>query len=572
MCSAEEHESFRLYRGPLHSASSVPRSTSPVRQPLTDDSFVFGSSVEEVKEFFQREDDRSVAWNTWKRLLFQEDEKKKKHQQFSEANTVSKSLVPPALGKLAMKTKIPLTSSFSDREVARRNMKLLPPINSTISLAIVEQKLSDFRATVQTILDLIHPKQLAIVDGSPITLDTNALENRYDWLLHNSFSHVVDETSAVSQQKTKRTLTIASFSLPLDFSFLFSFFSFVPSVSALPSVMLMDYDVIEAAEKELRSLRFNLNLLKKLPKLNESEKKIIQSKIKDETTAIDSLLHPVDVMLKNSKHALNLIARLSFPYIEKINPVLLQIIERNDKELLSNDEATEEKRKRAKDLHKEKSAFLHLQSHVLRSATDIAKSRYRNTEISAHTFVVGLAVVAKFRFGVTSGFEDLDMLSQESVEGNLQFLGLLWEEFVTLLVTPLATAAVVITFMWFIFQEIQKYYLVRMIRRRPVKNNHTHIQRTKDMRRVVVFFLVVKAILFFFLPFLLVCLKSSQQPLKMWEIISYVTPSIRFQFGLFFVFFYLLLFFILYLLGILYDSVRPLPLVASQVNNNKKNN
>lgn len=570
MCLAEEQDSFRMYRGPLHSASSVPRSTSSARQPFSDVSFVFGSSVEEAKKFFKREDDLSVAWNSWKRLLFQEEEEKKKRQQFSEANTVSNSLVPPTLGKLAITTKLPFKSSFSDRQVARRNAKLLPPVNSSITLAIIEQKLSDFRATVQTIIDLIHPKQLAIVNASPVSVDTQALENRYDWLLHNSFSHVAEETSVASQQNAKRTFTIASFSLPQHLSFLFTFPSFVPSVRALPSVMLMDSDVIESAEKELRSLRYNLKLLKVLPSLNESEKQNIRRKIDDESTAIDSLLHPVDVMLQNSKYTLNLIARLSSPYIKKVNPVLLHIIERNEKELLSNDEATEEKRKQAKELHKEKSALLHLQSHVLRSAGDIAKSQYRNTDISAHTFVVGLALVAKFRLGVSTGFEDLDMLSKESLEDNLLFLGMLWEEFVALLVTPLAIATAVFTCIWFILQEIQKYYLVRKIRRRTVESNETRIQRTKGMRHIVIFFLVAKAILFIFLPFLLIYMKNRQQPVKLWEIIFYATPSIRFQFGVFFVAFYLLLFLTLHLLGVLYESVRPLPLVNSQADKKKK--
>lgn len=559
-------EPFPIFRKPLQSASTLLSSTSPGRQPSPLDSHLFGNSAGKANAFFKKEDEQYAAWETWKRLLLQEREAEKKRQQPSEGeSSIGKLQSPPALGKLAMQTKFPFRGNFSDRQVARRNKDLLIATSSNITLDNIEHTLSVFRSIVMTILDLVHPERLNIDPASPILQDNQTLEGRYAWFTRRTFSHLVKGLPDEVHPGNASQLSFSSF-----FSSPFTFLSFIPSTRILPSTILMDEDMIEAIEKELRTLRYYFQVIRVLPNLNKNEKDAILEKVKQEETTIDSLLRPVDQLLESSTYALRVVEKLSFPYIEKLHPLLIRTVERIEKELVRNDEATEEKRRRAKELAKEKTAFIHLQSRILRTSGDITKSRYRQKDISAPSFIVGLAMIAKYRLNATTGFEDLDLLLKEPLEGHLSAFGMLWEEFLSLLAIPLAASAAVVLVFHFIFDEIQRYWLKRAIRTSSSMTSPARKKIQRSARRFLFTISFIKAFVFITLPLIFVSAKSLGSSLKLWELLVFAPPRIRFSFAALFACFYLLLMFCQFLMKVLHESVRPSPRVVSTVNKAKK--
>lgn len=577
-CKAEELEPFSIFRAPLPSASELLPSGSLTRQSSPVESFIFENSVEKARAFFKREDDQYAAWEVYKKLLLHETEEEKKRKLSSEgegnrAGGGGKLHSPPSIAKLATQTKFPFKGEFTDRQVARRNTNLLMATGVNITLDNIEEILSVFTKTVKMVLDLIHPERLAIHEDSPILQDQHALESRYDWLAHHAFSNVVNEISPGkhTEDSNETVISTSSFPLSLLHSLRAASSLFLPSVKKLPSVMLMDEEIIEAVEKELRTIRYYYHVLTVLPNVDKAERDAILLKVKEEEAIVASLLHPVDELIERSRYALRVVEKLSSPYIEKLGPLLIRAIDRIEKELIHNDEATEEKRKRMKELLKEKTSLIHLQSRILRISGDITKSHYRKKDISAQSFIVGLAIIAKYRLNVSSGFEDLDIFPSLSLEGHLPALGMLWDEFVPLVGVPLVFATVAILVLDVILNEIRRSWLKRAIRSSPLLNIHERNRIKKKTRKFIFVIGFFKIFFFITIPCVLVYLKSVGNTLSLSEILAFSTPRVRMSFAALFASFYLLLFFFQFVIGVLHNSVRPFPQVISNSNKLKKN-
>lgn len=443
----------------------------------------FGHSREEDRVFYQKEDSRQVKWESWRALLLQEEEAERKRMANAQQENAGKGngaggAGSTLLSKLSMNSNFAKKDSFSDRQAARRTMEVLRIVGKNTTT--LEHKLSTFYMLVSQLANLL---QASDVYPEAALVDNTTLENRYKWLTDTVFAHSV----------------IPAALRPTSMSLL-------PSFKALPVMMLLDEAVIEAVERETKSFRYNLKIAKLMPHAvapsasdadstgedSEAKRKVEEERL---LSLVESALAPLEQMVQDSKHALKLVEKLSYPYLERLQGYVSSTIDHIEKTLLQNDEATEAKRQKAKELLKEKSGLLALQNQLIQTGNDIVKARYREKQISAHSFIVGLSLIAKYRFNQSSGFEDLDALPFV-VEDSIPSLGLLHSEFNSFLFFPLGLSIVTTVAAYLLVDEIRRFiinYAIKVTGEAKRKNTKPSVSK-KTIRMVLRFLVFLKGV------------------------------------------------------------------------------
>lgn len=491
----------------------------------------FGGSRVEDLDFYGSEDAKYTTWEEWKVLLLQnenEEAERKKKQSSMEG----KGNDQPLVARLAVKTAVANKDSFSDRTSARRKMEFFRVIaKNTTTIA---QKMKSFQSLTTKVRHLVHPTQIF----PPQALqDSGSLEFHYNWFLENSLSHTI---------------------IPPDTGFLAS----LVMLRVLPPLMLMDQYVIDAVEAEAQSIRYNLKLMLVSPRSPELQDSVAANELKDQQ---DQMKDDTDYMLQTAAHsrrALRGVHAMSFPIIQSLQKYLERTISDMEKELLRNDEATEAKRQRAKLLSKEKGGLLALQHRIIAVTRDMNAADYKEKLISPHSFTVGLALIAKFRLNLSSGFADIDNLPE--LDDFVAGLGLQHDEFMFRLVFPLCVGAFFSVVVALLVDEVRRYSIrVAIQSKSEIKLVEQRRALNRNMRYLFRLLFFIKSVAFLALPLVATYYANHRAPISLRDIVSFITPSQRAAFALVWCFFYTFQFIFVVLTSKIHSSVRPAPRVVS---------
>eukprot|EP00796_Vickermania_ingenoplastis_P004922 gene4922-3534_t len=485
-------ETIRVVRSQVHSSGPGPQPVGP---------WPFGVTREQDRAFYRFEDQRHAAWEEWKGFLLQEEELAKKRRS-SSATDVGKSRGQPLVSSLAQTTRIINKDSFTDRQAARRRMELLRVITKNTST--LDYKLRTYKALTAKSFDLIQPP--AIFPNASLR-ENNTLESQYVWFLENAFAHTV---------------------VP---PVLRAGFSLIPDLHVLPPLMLMDNHVVDAMEKEVSGLRYNLKMLLVAPAKESAAKEPAEAAAAEleRNSVIDEInlqINQMNQIVGDSKRALKTVQILATPLFERLLEFLEKSIAEKDQQVRLNDEATEAKRQEAKALTKAKGALLAIQHYAILASKDITKATYHDQLISAHTFVLGLAMIAKYRLGLPSGFSDLDALP--AMAGTMPLVGVLQEELMEYIIWPFLVGAGISLVALLLIDEVWYFVVRRAIQSRDsLKKAVDRQELRKQMRWGFHMYWFMKAVLFAGLPLGYLMLTWSKGSLKWSEALAVALPAQR---------------------------------------------
>lgn len=408
-----EDKPLRSYgsRKSLH-APPLNKTSEPVEDPLAP--------------FFYGKNDHIEAWSRWKTILLNdeiEDKRKKSEALGGKDGSGANGEVKVFLAKLSKSTKMVRGGYFSDRNIARQRVEILRQLmdnttHSQVKLESIDSHSSLMRSAL-SVSNMFSPEALQL---------STSLENRYQWITTQVFPHTLFTLERYDNDTTVETSPIRQF-LEKTFPWLF----------LLPDVIPLDESAGELLKKEAQSMRFNLKLVGGFNKSTGKDSETVYNATSQNAliASINEKLKAIDRIMELKERAFAVVEALAYPYVIQLDQYILNRLQDIEAEMVKNDEATKEKRQLGKELAKERSALLALQAPILYASSDFAKVHYeKDAMLSPHSFVVGLAIVAKFRFGEPSGFFDLDNAPLPSSIG-VPELGMMTEEVFPLLLEPL---------------------------------------------------------------------------------------------------------------------------------------